>query len=273
MTASDGTDVTTHELVPGISEVSGKVAHIILEVLSEGAVSRIFKQREVSSQHNCIRRCASVSGVGRSTRHPLRVSPRAILLHPVPTKQILKEDIGPLSGSDGPRTLKLRSGGIETLAVATETRPGIFRLLHRVGARTQCASGVALSKRMSTSNQRHGLGVIHSHAGENISDIFHQVGRLGDTHVTLGVHIDKTNSGGTQGLLAVPIHFAGVEPLLLLGGAEGQRVFTTIIIDTTGTEAKVGSSHVLDSNGASESDQISPGETFAILLLDRPQQV
>lgn len=62
-----------------------------------------------------------------------------------------------------------------------------------------------LAKRVPTADESHGLGVVHSHAAEHLTDGVHAVHGLGNPHHTLGIYIDETDGAGAQGCLAISV--------------------------------------------------------------------
>ena len=72
------------------------------------------------------------------------------------------------------------------------------------------AGSVALSKGVSTPDKSNRFCVVHAHTSENIADVCHTVRRLRDTHMTLGIDVDKAYHNRPQRLLAVALLFAGI---------------------------------------------------------------
>ena len=130
---------------------------------------------------------------------------------------------------------------------------------------------MGFTKRVSASNQRHRLFVVHGHAAEGFANIVRRQHRIRIAVGALRVHINESHLYSRESFsqlttLSVPLirqHLgfgAPVNPLRLpvVGAPTGKA---------EGLEA-----HVLHGHVARQHHQVCPGNLVAILLLDRPQQ-
>ena len=67
-------------------------------------------------------------------------------------------------------------------------------------------------------------------------DILNTAARVRHSQVTLGVNIDQTDGAGTQGGLAVSLHWAGHQGLLLLTGTQHDTLTAVCGILSASTE-------------------------------------
>ena len=129
---------------------------------------------------------------------------------------------------------------------------------------------MGLTEGVSTSDQGHGLFVVHAHAGEGVTDVLGGQNWVWIAVRAFRVDVDQTHLHCCQRVLQLavalvaivgqpfglwsPVHFLGLEGVHAAAGeSEGRKA------------------HVLKGNVAGEGDQVSPGQVLAVLLLHWPQ--
>lgn len=112
-----------------------------------------------------------------------------------------------------------------------------------------------------------------THAAEHLTNIRSRLLRDRLAHGTLGVDVDKTNGRLAQRVLTLAIDRARELDLLFGARTKELAILPIRVVETAGTETEHGAAHGLDGDITREDNEVTPGQTGAILLLDRPQQV
>lgn len=195
--------------------------------------------------------------------------------------------ISPLSGSTRPDNLKTTGEGVISVASTKGVLPSKALLLNRsaVGLRADAVasfSTVGLAEGVATSNQSNSFLVIHTHAGKGLTDI--QTRGLG-VRVTVGsagINVDETHAHSAKRTLKLRSTCGEVRAAVVTDNvvsSSGEHILLSTPVDTLvglvgilTAEAKAvrGEAHVLHGSVTGEDEQISPGESAAILLLDGP---
>ena len=131
---------------------------------------------------------------------------------------------------------------------------------------------MALAKRMASGNQGDRLLVIHRHAGEGLADVVGSSQRIGLAIGAFGIDVDQPHLHRGERVVELPLTLIPLrrEPLALR--PPGDVVLRLPDIGTPAAKAKGLKAHRLQRHVAGEDHQIGPGDSPAILLLDRPEQ-
>ena len=130
---------------------------------------------------------------------------------------------------------------------------------------------MGLAEGVAAGDQRHGLLVIHRHAGEGLANVARRQHRVRIAIGSLGIDVDQAHLDGGQGLfeLAFARVAAVAQPGALRAPIElfGLPDVSTATGETEGLEA-----HGFERDIAGQDHQVGPGNGVAIFLLDRPDQ-
>ena len=214
------------KLEPGARECIGELVGILKEVAGDLLVGSVKPEREIGGEHGGQMFFPGVKRIGnarfRILSYPLVSFGRTPSQLPIVLEEVLKIVVGPLGRCLSPSDLQTAGDGIGPLAAAEVADPAesLFLDLGCFGSRadmTGRASTMALSEGMASSNQRHGLLVIHCHPGEGLPDIPRGGNRVGVAIGSFGVHIDESHlHGGKRVLeLAVTAIALVIKPFLL----------------------------------------------------------
>ena len=142
-------------------------------------------------------------------------------------------------------------------------------------------SGIAramhLAKCVTASYQCHGLIVVHCHTGKGFAHVATRCNRIGLAVRTLGVHIDQTHLHRCKRTLEYAItaiaavgFVAGGQPFFL---HTPEHIFLrSPNISAAAAKAKGLKAHGFHSHITCQDKQVGPGNSVAILFLDRPQE-
>lgn len=124
--------------------------------------------------------------------------------------------------------------------------------------------------------------VVHPHPGEGSPDVQRRRFGVRDVVWPLRVDVNQTHVGRGEGFLefigtVIDVSAAVISSILALRDPGRFRApVNTLVrlpsVDTPAGEAKSWESHLLQSHIARQHDQVSPGDAFAVLLLDGPKQ-
>ena len=131
---------------------------------------------------------------------------------------------------------------------------------------------MGLAEGVPAGDERHGLFVVHGHAGKRLADVVGGGLRIGLAVGALGIHVDQSHLDRREGLLQLSV--AGValvaEPLALRAPVDVVLRFPDIL--AAAAEAEGLKPHRFERHVARQHHQIGPGECPAVFLLDRPEQ-
>ena len=129
-----------------------------------------------------------------------------------------------------------------------------------------------LAECVTSGDERHGLVVVHRHAGERLADVASRSERVGIAVRPFGVDVDEAHLHGAEGVgeLAVAAVAIVAEPGGL--GTPVDVFFRCPDVFATPGEAERREAHRLDGDVAGEEQQVGPGDLPAVLLLDGQQQ-
>ena len=147
--------------------------------------------------------------------------------------------------------------------------PARFRLGPQRG---RIAGAVGLAERVAARDERHGLFVVHRHAGEGLADVPHRGKRVRGAVRALGIDVNQTHLHGSERILEIPV--AGValvtQPRVL--GTPVDVLFRLPDVLAPAGKTERLEPHRLERHVAGEDHEVSPGDLSAVLLLDRPEQ-
>src|SRR5277367_3428579 len=202
---------------------------------------------------------------------------RALRQFPFVPEQVLEEVVAPLRGCGGPSDFEAAAGRVARNARAKFVLPAEALQLDVSAFRfyaheRRIASPVGLAERVSAGNQCDGLLVIHSHAGEGLSDISRRRDWIRLAVRPFRIHVDQAHLYCSERILKVTV--AGVtlvrQPLAL--GAPIDDLFGFPDIFAPAAKSKRLEAHRLEGDVARENHEVGPRYFSSILLLDRPQQ-
>ncbi|MCY1531749.1 hypothetical protein D9M68_669850 [compost metagenome] len=131
---------------------------------------------------------------------------------------------------------------------------------------------MGLAECVAASGERHGLLVVHGHAGEGLADVPRRAERVRVAVRAFRVHIDQAHLDGSQGLGEVTVAAVAlvVQPLAFRAPVDVFLWLPYVRAATAETERL--EAHGLQRDVTGENYQIAPGQLAAVLLLDRPEQ-
>ena len=233
-------------------------------------------------------------------RHPLVGAGRAPGEFPLEAEQVLEEVVAPLRRGLGPGDLQAAGDGVAALAAAVPVVPaealrfevGRFGLRADVVRRRRA---VALAHAVAAGDQRHGLLVVHRHAGEGLADVPGRGDRVRVAVRAFRVHVDQAHLHRGQRVLEVAgmrhlavvvldqhavgvrhagraagISFVATQPLGLAAPVHVEVGFPGVLATAGAAEGL--EAHGLQRDIAGQDHQVGPGDLLPVLLLDRPQQ-
>ena len=222
-----------------------------------------------------------------------RAPGRALGLLPLEPEEVLEVGIVPLGRIGSPAALDAVRHRVLARAGAVRVVPAEPHRLHRrhLGRRSDLLGGrhaVALAEGMTAGDERHGLLVVHGHAGERRPDVVGRALRVAVRVGSLGVHVDQRLVGGGEGVLQVVVgvavlaapalvtvdHLVEARDLAHLDdlGAPVGGVVRLPGVETSTGESVGRQAHDLQGAVAGEHHQVGPGEGVAVFVLDRLQQ-
>ena len=143
-------------------------------------------------------------------RAPLMSAGGALHKLPLVAEQHVEIAHVPLGGVGLPRAFDAAGNGIDALAAAVRAEPTKAHRLDRraFGLRSDMgciASAVGLAEGMAASDQRHGLFVVHRHAGEGLAHVAARSHRIRVAVGALRVDVDQAHLHGGErvGQLAI----------------------------------------------------------------------
>ncbi len=130
---------------------------------------------------------------------------------------------------------------------------------------------MGLAKGVAAGDQRHGLVVVHGHAGEGFADVDGRGLRVRVAVGTFRVHVDQAHLHRTQA--RVQLAFAAVALIAQPGALRPPEEFFRLPgVGTAATEAEGLETHGFERDVAGEHEQVCPGQLASVFLLDRPEQ-
>src|SRR5271155_511503 len=129
-----------------------------------------------------------------------------------------------------------------------------------------------LAEGVAARDQRNGLLIVHRHATKGLANILRGRQRIRIAIRTLGIHIDQSHLSGPKRLFQFPVAaVALIAAKKLLLGSPVDRVRCPVI-RASASKAEGLETHLLERDIPGQDHQITPGNLFAVFLLDRPQQ-
>jgi hypothetical protein len=192
-------------------------------------------------------------------------------------EQVLEVAVVPLDRVPGPRTFDAAGDGVNALAVAKAVLPAEALLLdasalgcgadilRRIGRAVGLAEGVPAG------DERHGLLVVHGHAGEGLADVPCRSDRVRLAIRPLRIHVDQPHLDGAQGVLELAVAAVSLVAHPLCLGPPVDLLRLPDVRAPTG-EAEGLEPHRIQGDVAGQDHEVGPGELPAVLLLDRPEQ-
>ena len=197
---------------------------------------------------------------------------------PLAAEQVVEEAVVPLHRVGGPCALKAAGDCVAAFAASKSVLPAETLLLEAgslgfgsdILARIRSPMGFA--KRVSASNKRNGLLVIHGHAAERLSNVSGCSERIRDSIWPLRIHVNQAHLDGTERILEFP-----VATVTLVSKPRGLRPPVNVLfglpdVFTPTCETERLESHRLQGTITGEDHQIGPRDPPAVLLLNRPKQ-
>ena len=206
----------------------------------------------------------------------LRLPTRARRQLPLVVVQVLEEVVVPPHGVVGPGALQGACHRIAALAAARAVSPAEALFLYagpfRFGTDMVLSGGaVRLAEGVSAGNEGNRFLIIHRHALERLANVPCCRERVRVGVRPLRVHVDQAHVVGANGSLEFSVVAVALvsEPLALRPPVS---LVSLPDIRAPEGEAEGLEPHRLQGAVAGEDDQVGPGETAAVLLLDRPEQ-
>ena len=266
------------QLEPGAGERLGESLRVLQEAARNLLIGRVDTQRQVRGQHGRLVLLGRIVRVGDDGLGilglPLDGAGRAAGLHPFILEQVLEEEVAPLRRRLRPGDFEAAADGVLAAAGAVIADPakalrfqaGAFRLRPLVGLGR---GAVGLAEGVAAGDERHGLFVVHRHAGEGLADEGGGGERVAVGARTFRIHIDQAHLGGAERMREVlkgPVRQPGGlgPPVHVLIGLPG--------VFAAGGKAERAEAHGLQRHVAGEDQQVRPGNLLAVFLLDRPEQ-
>ena len=148
----------------------------------------------------------------------------------------------------------------------------VFPWLHISTKKQGFDTSGTLTNRVSSSDERHRLAIVHAHALENVANIIGTAGRVGDFERSRRVDVDEPHGARSKRGLAGAVYLAGSNSLLLDGRAELETFEARVIVLSACTEPENGGAHGLKSHIARQGDQVAPRDGVAIFEFDGLQE-
>ena len=190
---------------------TGKRVRELVRMLVEASryllVGRVYPQREIRGQHGrhmLLRLVVRVGDVGGGAfRLPLLGAGRALGQLPFVFEQVLEEEVAPLRWRLSPGDFRAAGDRVFAFTCAIAALPAEALILDRSTFRLDAdqrriARAMGLAERVTAGDQRHGLFVVHGHAGKGLADIARRGHWIWVAVRALGVHINKTHLHGRQ---------------------------------------------------------------------------
>ena len=134
-----------------------------------------------------------------------------------------------------------------------------------------------LADRVTASGERDGFFVIHRHAREGFAHLRSRLHRVGLAVDAFGIDVDEAHLHGGKRVFHrrrfIDVFITTItrrEPFLL--GAPIGVLFRRPDVFAAEAETEGLQTHGFISDGAREQDEVSPAQTIAVFLLDRPEQ-
>ena len=209
---------------------------------------------------------------------PLMGASRALGQLPFVAEQVPEEVVAPLGRRRGPGDFEPAANGVATLAGAEGVGPAKTLQFDAGGFRLgpdqrRVTRAMGLAKGVAAGDQRHGLFVVHRHAGKGVADVAGRSQRIGVATRTFRIDVDEAHLHSRQRVLELALTGIALlvgEPLALLAPVD-------VELGLPGVGAAAGKAegleaHRLKRNVAGEDEQVGPGNPVAVFLLDRPKQ-
>ena len=275
--------VTVRQLEPGAGKRIGELLRVRQEAPRDRLVGRVDAQRQIGGQHGGGVALAGVvrirhrAGTSALLRCPLVRARGALGQLPLEAEQVLEEVVAPAGGRRGPGDFETAADRVPAPAGAEAAGPAETLRLDARGFRlgadvlgVPCAVGLA--EGVTAGDQRHGLLVVHGHAGEGFADVAGGSQRIRVPVRAFRVHVDQAHLHGRERVLQRTV--AGValvgEPGLL--GAPVDVLLRFPDVHAPAGIAEGLEAHRLQRHVAGQDHQVGPRDLAAVLLLDRPEQ-
>ena len=275
--------VAVRELEPRPCEGVGKLIGMGEETPGNFFVGGVEAQGEVGGQHGWRVARGRVVGVRHAVGTcaafgpPLVRASRALGQLPLVAEQVLEEVVAPPGRRGGPGDFQAAADGVSRFAAAKTAGPAQALRLDACRFRLradQCrvARTVGLAKAVTARDQRHGLFVVHRHAGEGLANVARRRPWVWVAIGALRVHVDQAHLNRTQGgfkLAVAAVALVG-QPLGFSAPVDVFFGFPNVCAPTGKTKGL--EAHGFQSHVTREDHQVGPGEFATVLLLDRPDQ-
>ena len=276
--------VAMGQLEPGAGEGVGELVRILPIASGDGLIVRVHAHGHISGGHDdrhlpggiLGRRCLII--VPRLLGGPLIGPGRALGQLPLVVEQHLEIAVVPLGRRRRPGAFQAAADLVAADAAAVAALPAETLLFDggRFGLRPdQCriTGAVALTEGMTAGGERHRLLVVHGHAGEGLAHIPTRSDRIGFTVGAFRIDVNQAHLHRGQRVLK-QIVIAGIalviEPALFMPPVDILLRFPDVFTSTAETEGL--ETHGLQGHVAGQYQQVGPGDTAAVLLLDGPEQ-
>ena len=267
--ACNGAHVAMGELVPRPREGIGELLRMLEEATGDLFVGRIEAQGEVGGQHG---RCAPLgrivgirngAGAGAARWGPLMGTGRTLRQFPLVTEQILEKVVAPPGRRRGPSDLQPAANGVARFAAAESAVPaeplgGDVGSLRLRSHQCRITGAMGLAEAVSSCDQRHGLFIIHRHAGERVADIPGRCDRIRPAVRAFRIHVDQTHLHGREGIAQAAVTAVAFVCQPLAFRAPENILFGLPHIRATTAEAESLESHRLQGDVAREDHEVGP---------------
>ena len=130
---------------------------------------------------------------------------------------------------------------------------------------------MGLAEGVTAGDQRHGLFVVHRHAGEGLADVARRGERIGVAVRAFRIDVDQAHLHGAERLRQFAL--AAVALVAQPGAFRAPvQLFRLPGVGAAAGEAEGLEAHRFQRDVAGEDEEIGPGDLLAVFLLDRPQQ-
>ena len=170
------------------------------------------------------------AGAGVALRLPLVRAGRALRQLPLVAEQVLEVADVPLRRRRRPGAFEAAGDGVRADAALEAAPPAEAQLLDvgAFGLRAddgRVAGAVGLAEGVAAGDQRHGLLVVHRHAGEGLADVARRGERIGIAVRAFRIDVDQAHLHGAEriGELALAAVALVAEPLALRAPVDAPR--------------------------------------------------
>ena len=282
--ADDGAHVAVGELEPGACERVGKLVGMGLEALRDLVVCGVEAQGEVGGEHHRRVLPARDMGVGNEActrtvfRVPLPGTTGTLGDFPIVTEKVIEIFVVPGDGPGGPGTFEAAGDGVFGIALTGGVLPAEALLLDRSAFRFRAdifagiVCTVALAEGVAAGNEGEGLFVIHGHAAEGFADVAGGGERVGTAVGTFRVDVDEAHLDSGERVVEITLALVAVTAEPGVFGTPEDVFLRDPDVGAATAEAEGLEAHGVEGDIAGEDHEIGPGDFFAVLLLDGPEQ-